>query len=144
MDGTIYPNSYTIAPSTTRYGSGEVPNYLYLGMVNLPPGTHTLLVNITGVDNKAFELDYITYTAGLDTLSSISSASGASSASSTSSASASSTTIGSHKSVSTGAIVGGVLGGVAFGALVMLLVISILRRRKARELTYAYNDANIM
>jgi hypothetical protein len=38
-------------------------------------------------------------------------------------------------------MVGGVLGGVAFGVLVTILVLFILRRRRAREQHYAYPDA---
>jgi hypothetical protein len=47
----------------------------------------------------------------------------------------------SQKSVSTGAIVGGVLGAFAFGVLVTILTLFILRRRRARKQIYAYQDA---
>jgi len=147
LDGKIYTNSYTVDASTPEYanGDGEIPNYLYFGLENLSSGTHTFLLNITGVDNKAFVLDYITYKPAFDTLSSIPSLSSSvsDSTSRTSSPSASSTASGSHKSLSTGAVVGSALGGIAFGALVVLLVIYILRRRKPREPNYSYNDANI-
>jgi len=50
------------------------------------------------------------------------------------------TASGSQQSVSIGALVGGVFGGIAFGVSVTILVL-IMWRRRARRQRYAYPDA---
>jgi len=100
----------TITPTTLFFGN------------DLPPGPHTLSLNITEANDQTFILDYITYRPSFDTLSSMPSISAGSS--STTGSASSSTAHGSQHSVSTGAV-GGVFGGVAFVVLVTILVILV-------------------
>jgi len=129
-------------PSTLSFIT-TAPTTLFFGN-DLPPGPHTLWLNITEANDQTFILDYITYRPSFDTLSSMPSIS-ASSSSTTGSAS-SSTAHGSRHSVSTGAIVGCVFGGVAFVVLVTILVILlILWWRRAQEQGHEpYHDAALV
>ena len=140
IDGSPYSSSISVTTSSPSYlnKDGEVSNYLYFGHDSLSSGTHSLLVNITEATNQTFILDYITYTPSFDTLSSMPSLS------SNVTSMPSSTATGSQHSASTGAIVGGVIGGLAFGVLMTILVILfILRRRRALERDYAYQDTTL-
>jgi hypothetical protein len=124
MNGTRYS---AVHSSGQKVGAGESQNYLYFGVDSLPFGTHTLSVNITGVNNQAFTLDYVTYKPAFDTLSSMPSlSSGGSTSSGTPSPSATSTASGSRKALSIGA-----LGKLDLGVLVMMLVILLSRRRRS-------------
>jgi hypothetical protein len=152
VDGTPHSSSISVTASSPSYlnQDGEVSNYLYFGLDNLSSGTHTLVVNITQVDNQIFILDYITYKPSFDSLSSMpaislnTSGTTGSSASLPTSSASSANSGGSQHSVSTADIVGGVVGALAFGILVTILVtLSILRRRRARERKYAYQEAEL-
>jgi len=134
IDGTPYPLSISV----TSLDTGEASNYLYFCLDSLPSGIHTLLVNITAARNQSFILDYITYKPSFDTLSSMPSLALIPSLSSGIPAPSNSTASGSRQS---GAIVGGVLGGLAFGGLVTVLVaLFILHWRRARKHNYADQD----
>jgi hypothetical protein len=113
------------------YKAGEVPNYLYFGLDNLPLGTHTLLVNVTEANNQTFMLDYITYRPTFSTLSSMPPLSPIPSLSPSSST--------AQQSVTTGALVSGVIGGVLV-AMILAILWVILRRRRAQGQGYAYRD----
>jgi hypothetical protein len=111
---------------------GEASNYLYFNMENLPGGTHTLLVNITEAVNQFYILDFITYKPAFDTLSSMPTLSSHAGSTPSSGSIA-------RQLVPTGATIGGVLGGLTFGVLATILVISfILRGRRAREQDHAH------
>jgi len=141
IDGTPYPSSIPVTPSTPEYlsGDGEISNHVYFSLESLPSGIHTLLVNITEARNHFFILDYITYIPAFDTLSSM--PSNVSSGMTDSDSSTLNKSTGSpEQSVQTRAIVGGVLGGSAFGVLMaILLILFMLRWCKTRD--YAYQDA---
>jgi len=139
IDGTPYPSTISVTTSTPSYlnREGESSNYLYCARDSLSSGAHTLLVNITEANNQTFMLDYIAYRPAFDTLSSMPSLS--SSGAVSPKTSDTSATRGSQSSVPTGAIVGGVIGGLALGVLVTVLILLILRRRRNREQSYAFN-----
>lgn len=152
LNGTTYSSSISVTTSSPGYSDkyGEVSNHLHFGLDSLPPGTHTLWVNITDANNQSFVLDYITYKPSFDTLSSmpslspsVSSTTASNKSSVTSSASPIGTSGGFQPSISIGTIVGGVLGGVAFGVLVAILVVLLIRRRRrTQEQNYASSDQN--
>jgi len=141
INGTTYPSSLTVTTSTPEYlsGNGEMSNYLYFGLESLPGGIHTLLVNITEAGSHSFILDYITYVPAFDTLSSM--PSNVSSVMTDSASSILQKSTGSpERSVQTRTIIGGVLGGLAFGvSMAILVILFILRRRNTRD--YAYQNA---
>jgi len=139
LNETTYSSPISVTTSSPGYlnKDGEVSNYPHFRLDNLPPGTHTLLVNITEANNQSFILDYITYKPSFDTLSSMPPLSPNITGTTTSHTS-------SATGTSTGAIVGGVLGGVAFGVLVMTVVVLLIRRRRrAQEQDHSssYQDA---
>jgi hypothetical protein len=153
IDGTPHLSFISVDPSATGYtNDGEVTNQLYFYLDRLSSGPHTLFVNITEANHQIFKLDYIVYAPSFDTLSSMPSLS-AGISSTTGSGASSSTASASHHSVSTGAFVGGVFGGLAIGVLLTLLL--ILYRRRAQQQGRAHqahdaalggglNDANIL
>ena len=135
IDGLPLSSSLSVNASSPSYldDLGQRPNYLYFRLDGLLSGAHTLLVNITEANNQTFMLDYITYKPAFDTLASMPSLASGISPGST-----------STQRLSTGALVGCVLGGLAFGVLVTIFVIwFILRRRGARAQDYAHPDASL-
>lgn len=81
-------------------------------------GDHVLTVNVTSVTNTyAIGIDFITYTAAFDRIAELDNIS------------ASTTTPGSKHRTHAGAIAGGVVGGLAFVALVTLFLWVMKRRR---------------
>jgi len=146
IDGSPSPISVTtstisVTPTSPNYlrNDGDFSNYLYFGLDSLPSGSHTLLVNITEAKNQTFMLDYITYKPSFSTLSSMPSLSNISSGTTRPGASTTSSSSKPQRSVSTGAIVGGVIGGLAFVFLVLMLFLFF--RRRARKRDYAYHEA---
>ena len=135
VDGTPYNSTISVTTSSPSYlnKDGEMSNYLYFSLDNLSAGNHKLVVNVTQADNQTFILDYITYKPSFDTLATMPNITGTS-ASAASSATSLSAGAGSQASVSTGTIVGAVIGALAFGVLVTILAVCfVLRRRRARE-----------
>lgn len=94
---------------------------------NLTAGQHTLLINITSVSaGQYIGFDFLTYNATFDSISSISSG--------VPSESATPGTSNSH-SKQVGAIAGGVIGGVAFFGVILLLLFLWRRRIRSKPST---------
>ncbi|KDR86141.1 hypothetical protein GALMADRAFT_274807 [Galerina marginata CBS 339.88] len=71
LDGDVLSQSYPVTTTSERYQAKDrqASNFLYFSQENLPPGDHTLVVNITEAQNQTFILDYITYMPSFSTLS---------------------------------------------------------------------------
>ena len=187
LDGNTESLSYPVTSSSPEHISadGDATNFLFYEKDNLSAGAHTLILNITDLENHSFNLDFITYTPSFSTpatmpvlpvggssvgstgttaasgtastsgapVSSGASTSGATSTARTLSGSStgtitaasggsSSSSAGSQsgggiaqttqtgsKGAPIGAIVGGVLGGLAVLILFAILVLYMRRRR---------------
>jgi len=130
VDGATIPQTYNATSLFLTVDREETPNFLYYSLDNLSAGDHTLVVNITAANNQTFILDYITYTPSFATLSLMPLLSNTMSTTT-------STPLGNPSSSqlpSTAAIIGGVIGALALGALFAILGTRLfLRRRKAKQ-----------
>ena len=116
VDGVPIGKDYSVQPSNSGYksGQGQVPNNALFTTGSLPQGNHTVMLTISKCVNQTFIFDYITYMPlGLPNSTVIDSGS-------------------SGIKAPAGAIVGGVLGGIAL-LLVALAVVFARRRRQRRE-----------
>lgn len=125
-DGNL-STTYTVDGKATTLslptGSVQPIPMSELIQTNLTAGQHTLVINITSVSaGQYMGIDFLTYNATFDSISSISA--------SVPSASATSTASNSEPSKPVGAIVGGVIGGVALFAVLLSLL--LLKRRRIR------------
>ncbi|KAK0201899.1 hypothetical protein DFS33DRAFT_1276711 [Desarmillaria ectypa] len=93
--------------------------------VDVPDGLHTLVVNVTFVLNlRQIGIDFITYNASFDSISSLSD-------------SQVSATSSSSKMANVGTIVGGVVGGIAFVTVFALFLYILKKRAHQRRRTRA-------
>ncbi|CAA7267297.1 unnamed protein product [Cyclocybe aegerita] len=146
LDGTSLSQTYSVTASSPEYlnNVGEAPNFLFYSMDRLSPGEHKLDIEITHSDNQSFILDFITYSPSFDSISRVPAPSISSSSSkplTTTSGSngriynpkTSSTPESNFEStgekISPEAIVGIVVGALAFLALIGIFIFCILRRR---------------
>lgn len=137
LDGDVLPESYSVTTSTFEYVNdyGEASNFLLFSDDTIQPGNHTLVINVTQCINQTFMLDYITYIPSFTTLATMPNLTGittsAANASTSTTATATSqvNTSGNHKSSPTGAIVGGVVGGLAAIAILCFLFVWLRKRR---------------
>ncbi|KJA14836.1 hypothetical protein HYPSUDRAFT_59168 [Hypholoma sublateritium FD-334 SS-4] len=182
LDGKAESLSYPVTSSSAEHltEDGDATNFLFYEKNNLSAGAHTLVLNITDLENNAFNLDFITYAPSFSTSATMpalsaggsstistgnTAASGATSAPGTvggaaTSGTASTSTPLSGSSTGTltaassgssassagsidqptqtgskgspiGAIVGGVLGGLAVLVLFAIFLLYMRRRRPA-------------
>ncbi|KZT24560.1 hypothetical protein NEOLEDRAFT_1094376 [Neolentinus lepideus HHB14362 ss-1] len=124
LDGNGVGENYVHVPTTSTSFQYNVPVYVN---DSIPNGQHTLEIEATGDTNSSLVLfDYATYTYDSDPVSS------STSASATSSPSPTNSQISSPKhSSNVGAIAGGVVGGVAFLAAILLGAFLYSRRRRS-------------
>ena len=141
LDGNVLPESISVTTSTFEYLNdyGEASNFLLFSDDTIQPGDHTLVINITQCINQTFMFDYITYIPSFSTLATMPNLTSIT----TSTANAISTTGtyttavtsqvndsgNHHKSSPTGAIVGGIVGGLAAIAILCLLFVWLQKRR---------------
>ncbi|KAK0244216.1 hypothetical protein EDD85DRAFT_945532 [Armillaria nabsnona] len=115
----------TTTVSLTNDTTRSVP-MAQLFSVDVPDGLHTLVVNVTFVLNlRQIGIDFVTYNASFESIDSI-----------PSSPSASATPVSatsSSKTMNVGAIVGGVVGGIAFVALLALFLYILKKRAHQRR-----------
>ncbi|KAF8962593.1 hypothetical protein BDZ97DRAFT_1824447 [Flammula alnicola] len=156
LDGNVQSQSYPVTASSPQHVSAdaEASNFLFFSVDNIAAGNHTLVMNITEVENQTFILDYITYTPAFSTLATMPNLTGISTptpGSSTTTTRSTATTLaqtasqqtasqGSQQEVATkkttpvGAITGGVVGGLAL-LIFAILLLFWLRKRRAKGLT---------
>ncbi|TFK55643.1 hypothetical protein OE88DRAFT_643167 [Heliocybe sulcata] len=124
LDGMSVGKNYVHVPTTSTSFQYNVPVY---ANDSIPNGEHTLEIEATGDTNSSLVLfDYATYTYNSDLAQTSASASATASPSPTNTASSS-----SKHSNHIGAIVGGVVGGVALLALLGLGAVLYSRRRRS-------------
>ena len=134
VDGVTAPRTYKQDEIANR----ETPNFLYYSSSELAAGDHTLIVNVTEVNNRTFMLDYITYTpsfatfAAMPLLSNTTSTITSASVNTSTSLGNQPSQVGTSQPLQTAAIVGGVIGVLALGVLVAIMGL-FLRRRKAKQ-----------
>ena len=118
MDGYPVNEIYIVDANTQEYKDRvkQLDYYLFTDDT-IPPGDHTLQINVTNSVSLNLELDYITYIPSFNTLASKPNLSGGGG---TPSSETSSSQTGSPPTPKA-AIVGVVLGGVTFLVLVILL-----------------------
>lgn len=124
VDGVPIGKDYSVQSSNSGYksGQGQVPNNALFTTGSLPQGNHTVMLTISKCVNQTFIFDYITYMPlGLSNSTGIDSGS-------------------SGIKAPVGAIVGGVLGGIAL-LLVALAAIFLRRQRQRRE---AFSDKTVV
>ena len=107
----------------------EEPNFKIVDTGYLAAGNHTVALTLTDCVNQTLVLDYKLYTPSFNTLASMPNLT-ASNPSSTGQTSPTASSSGSKSHV--GAIAGGVVGGVAFIAILIALVFFWLRRRRPK------------
>jgi hypothetical protein len=115
VDGVPIGEDYSVQSSNSGYksGEGQVPNNALFTTGSLPQGNHTIMQTINKCVNQTFIFDYITYMPlGLPNSTSIDSGS-------------------SGIKAPVGAVVGGVLGGIAL--LLVALAVIFLRRQRQRR-----------
>jgi hypothetical protein len=126
LDGSTASQTYTVTTSSSMYqdGTNDQHNFLLYSNTSLTAGDHTLVVNLTKCVNQTFIFDYLTYQPSFSTLATMPNLTLPASTNGTSHTTTTSTPIG--------AIVGGVLGGLA---LLFLLIGAFLwfRKRKAQD-----------
>ncbi|KAF9049590.1 hypothetical protein BDZ89DRAFT_1154452 [Hymenopellis radicata] len=121
-------DNFVTAAGVSNTGNTPVPMFKLFEADGLSDGTHVLMANITSViSSYSIGMDFVTYTSSFDNISEMPTT-GLSSSSSGSTGSGS----GTHKRNHVGAIVGGVLGGLAFIGIVML-ALYVLRARKRQQ-----------
>jgi hypothetical protein len=89
LDGIVEMQSYSVTESSHQYttADGEATNFLFFEKDAIPPGDHTLIMNITDILNQTFIFDYLVYSpsfSSLATMPNLTSTTTMSSASSTS------------------------------------------------------------
>ncbi|KAF8182042.1 hypothetical protein BJ912DRAFT_601602 [Pholiota molesta] len=89
LDGIVEMQSYSVTESSHQYttADGEATNFLFFEKDAIPPGDHTLIMNITDILNQTFSFDYLVYSpsfSSLATMPNLTSTTTMSSASSTS------------------------------------------------------------
>ena len=164
MDDAKFFQSYSVNRSTPNFINGvrDAANFVFFASDNLAAGDHTLVINITECVNQAFVFDFITYAPSFLTPSvmpnlTISTTSSAPSQTSSSTYSGTSSgsslpsgslvaqgTSGNKKHTPTGAIVGGVLGGLFLLALIAVFLLWRRRRnsdgRKVKNAEYNHGE----
>lgn len=134
LDGNAEFMSYPVTAGSPEHLSadGQATNFLFYEKDNLTPNAHTLIMNITDLQNQAFSLDFITYLPSFSSFVTMPNLTTIPSESTTATAT-SSPTIHSDSSndVPIGAIVGGVLGGLALLVIIGLALVCIRRRRSS-------------
>lgn len=131
---------------------GQATNFLFYEKDNLTPDAHTLIMNITDLQNQAFILDFIVYSPSFSSFGTIpnltttpspesvtSAATTSGPVSSTPNTTSGSTSIQSERSdssndVPVGTIVGGALGGLALLVIIGLALLYMRRPRSATAL----------
>ena len=69
LDGNTESLSYPVTSSSPEHISadGDATNFLFYEKDNLSVGAHTLILNITDLENHSFNLDFMTYTPSFST-----------------------------------------------------------------------------
>lgn len=126
LDGATASQTYTVTTSSSMYqdSTTDEHNFLLYSNTTLTAGDHTLVVNVTKCVNQTFIFDYLTYQPSFSTLATMPNLTLPAATNGTSHTSTTSTPVG--------AIVGGILGGLA---LLFLLIGAFLwfRKRKAQD-----------
>lgn len=126
LDGATASQTYTVTTSSSMYqdSTTDEHNFLLYSNTSLTAGDHTLVVNVTKCVNQTFIFDYLTYQPSFSTLATMPNLTLPAATNGTSHTSATSTPVG--------AIVGGILGGLA---LLFLLIGAFLwfRKRKTQD-----------
>ena len=126
LDGETTPVTYSVTTSSSMHqdNTNDQPNFLLYTNTSLTAGDHTLVVNVTKCVNQTFIFDYLTYQPSFSTLATMPNL--------TLPASTNGTPHTTTTSTPVGAIVGGILGGLA---LLFLLIGAFLwfRKRKAQD-----------
>ncbi|KAF9234042.1 hypothetical protein BU15DRAFT_79500 [Melanogaster broomeanus] len=141
VDGsTAIPNSVDAPPAPTY----QTPNVSMFQVQGLVSGNHTMVMTVLDWNGSAssMKFDYAlvneTFVAAPTTTSAAASTSQTPSASQTPTQSATGSASPSSK-IDIGAVVGGVLAGVAFIALAVLGILYYRKRKAARDATYSSN-----
>ncbi|KIM46781.1 hypothetical protein M413DRAFT_23136 [Hebeloma cylindrosporum] len=141
IDGKPFQQSYSVTTSSPEYVNkiGDASNFLFYASDTISAGEHTLVIDITQSSNQSFILDYITYSPSFPTLGRMANLTTTSAKSSSTAGSGGgipnpiTTAAGDQHSVHqvpAGAIVGGIVGGIFFVALIGLLIWFLRRRAK--------------
>ncbi|KAF8878214.1 hypothetical protein BD779DRAFT_1218951 [Infundibulicybe gibba] len=139
LDGSSSITTYDVTPSTPEFTSHllQHQNYLLFSNDSFAPGDHTLLINVTKVDNLTFLMDYLTYSpsfASLATKPNLTAPATFTSLPPTSAHPAS-----PESSTSINGTVVGVAAGVVGAMAVLMLALFIIHNRRRRH--QATNDA---
>ena len=132
IDGQAISQSFPVTTSSAQFVGeiGQEPNYPFHPFDFVPPGEHTLVVNLTTCINSTFRFDFLTYTPSFAKLSDMpadlgGSGNGGDSASSSSSGAGGN---GNGHSVAVGAAV-----AVVVVVLLGVFVFTFLRRRRRSD-----------
>ena len=70
MDGSSLSHTFQVTSTTSQFQTqfGQQQNFQFFSYDFLPPGNHTLVVNVTDCVNQTFSFDYITFTPSFSTL----------------------------------------------------------------------------
>ena len=70
LDGSPLSKTFQVTSTTTQFQSqlGQQPNFQFFSYDFLPPGNHTLVVNVTDCINQTFSFDYISFQPSFSTL----------------------------------------------------------------------------
>jgi len=134
IDGVTETRTHSVTSLDSAVSNGgEAPNFIYYSKDDLSGGNHTLIVNITTINNQTFMLDYITYKPWFETLPSTTVMS-IKPSSLRNPSSQPSTQVHTSNTPQPAAIVGGVIGLLALGVLVAILGrLLYLQRRKSKQ-----------
>ena len=132
------PVTFTAPDNATS----EIPDYSFFVATGLPAAVHKLVINITYVETRVpYLIDYVAYLPPESASTSLSISSSANPTNPTIPSFTGTLPQNSKSSTPVGAIVGGVIGGVALLVITGLAIWYLCRRRSRRE-AYFYETAN--
>ncbi|KAF8878216.1 hypothetical protein BD779DRAFT_1555101 [Infundibulicybe gibba] len=131
IDNSNNTKTYQITPSLLE--KEPQLNFQFFSEGSLAPGNHTLSMNITEISNLTFVMDYLTYSASFDSLTTTPNITAPTTPAPSTSPSTSLPTGSSSPTHSNNGLVRGVVGGVAGIIVVLAIALFIIYKRRRRD-----------